>query len=58
MLWQLPGPGTLKGKLLASLSRFSSYWDTSPRGPQKEYLGCKQRLREAVNDESGIEPGA
>ncbi len=24
----------------------------------EKYLGCKQRLREAVNDEIGIEPGS
>jgi integrase len=24
----------------------------------EKYLGCKQRFREAVNDEIGIEPGA
>jgi hypothetical protein len=23
----------------------------------EKYLGCKQRLREAVNDRMGIEPG-
>jgi hypothetical protein len=23
----------------------------------EKYLGCKQRLREAVNDKIGIEPG-
>jgi hypothetical protein len=25
---------------------------------REKYLGCKQRLREAVNDQIGIEPGS
>jgi site-specific recombinase XerD len=29
---------------------------TSRRRPPEKYLGCKQRLREAVNDTIGIEP--
>ncbi|MFY9529049.1 MAG: hypothetical protein WBC04_09210 [Candidatus Acidiferrales bacterium] len=41
--------------LAASWSKFSFCWDMFRCRPLK-YLGCKQRLREAVNDEIGIEP--
>jgi hypothetical protein len=39
----------------ASWNRFSFCWATSRCRPLR-YLGCKQRLREAVNDKIGIEP--
>ena len=38
-------------------SRFNSYLDTSRCRLRRKYLGCKQRLHEAVNDRIGIEPG-
>jgi hypothetical protein len=40
----------------ANLSRSSSYWGTFRWKQAERYLGCKQRLRGAVNDRIGLEP--
>jgi hypothetical protein len=40
-----------------SLNRFNSFSGTSRYKQRERYIGCKQRLRVAVNDRLGIEPG-
>jgi hypothetical protein len=40
---------------VASWNRSSSFWAMSQT--TERYLGCKQRIRYAVNDRIGIEPG-
>jgi hypothetical protein len=42
--------------LAANWNRFNFCSDTFPSKLLKKYLGCKLRLREAVNDQIGIEP--
>ena len=39
----------------ANWSRSSSWWAMSVQTAER-YLGCKQRIRSAVNDRIGIEP--
>jgi hypothetical protein len=40
----------------ASWNKFSFCWAHVSVQTTEKYLGCKQRLREAVNDKIGIEP--
>jgi hypothetical protein len=47
------GSATLREE---SWSRFSSFWDSVSVQTTERYLGCKQRIRSAVNDRIGIEP--
>jgi hypothetical protein len=44
--------------LAANWIRFDSCWGTFSIQTTERYLGCKQRLRCAVNDRLGIEPDA
>jgi len=39
-----------------SWNRYSSFWGMFPFRRPNIYLGCKQRIRSAVNDRIGIEP--
>ena len=38
-----------------NLNRSSFYWDTHGFETTERYLGCKQKLSEAVNDNLGLE---
>ena len=56
MIFVAPVPGFAMPQV-GNWNRSSFYWCHVSAQTAEGYLGCKQRLRGAVNDRIGIEPG-